>query len=316
MLTLIKTRRANNIATNNMKVNSQSQEVTRVKPYITLFIGVLSVSFAAIFIRLADAPPLVIATYRLAIASAILIPIASIKSRQSLNKLSRHDIFLILLSSVFVALHFGLWITSLSYTSIASSVVLVTAHPAFVAIISYFLWNERLDKLTTGGIAVAFIGIIFINYGGFIFGPQVILGDLLALIAGFAMGAYLIIGRQLRARIDILTYLTILYTCSAAILLLATVASGYSFFGYSTTTYVMLVLLALVPQLIGHSSLNLAVRLIPVIFVSVAILGEPVGATILGYFILDETPTANEIIGGLLILSGIFLVMRQKPRIE
>lgn len=287
-----------------------------MKPYITLFIGVLSVSFAAIFIRLADAPPLVIATYRLAIASAILIPIASIKSRQSLNKLSRHDILLILLSSVFVALHFGLWITSLSYTSIASSVVLVTAHPAFVAIISYFLWNERLDKLTTGGIAVAFIGIIFINYGGFTFGPQVILGNLLALIAGFAMGAYLIIGRQLRARIDILTYLTILYTCSAAILLLATVASGYSFFGYSTTTYIMLVLLALVPQLIGHSSLNLAVRLMPVIFVSVAILGEPVGATILGYFILDETPTANEIIGGLLILSGIFLVMRQKPRIE
>ena len=287
-----------------------------MKPYITLFIGVLSVSFAAIFIRLADAPPLVIATYRLAIASAILIPIASIKSRQSLNKLSRHDILLILLSSVFVALHFGLWITSLSYTSIASSVVLVTAHPAFVAVISYFLWNERLDKITTGGIAVAFIGIIFINYGGFTFGPQVILGNLLALIAGFAMGAYLIIGRQLRARIDILTYLTILYTCSAVMLLLATVASGYSFFGYSTTTYIMLVLLALVPQLIGHSSLNLAVRLIPVIFVSVAILGEPVGATILGYFILDETPTANEIIGGLLILSGIFLVMRQKPRIE
>ena len=287
-----------------------------MKPYITLFIGVLSVSFAAIFIRLADAPPLVIATYRLAIASAILIPIASIKSRQSLSKLSRHDILLILLSSVFVALHFGLWITSLSYTSIASSVVLVTAHPAFVAVISYFLWNERLDKITTGGIAVAFIGIIFINYGGFTFGPQVILGNLLALIAGFAMGAYLIIGRQLRTRIDILTYLTILYTCSAVMLLLATVASGYSFFGYSTTTYVMLVLLALVPQLIGHSSLNLAVRLMPVIFVSVAILGEPVGATILGYFILDETPTANEIIGGLLILSGIFLVMRQKPRIE
>jgi len=287
-----------------------------VKPYITLFIGVLSVSFAAIFIRLADAPPLVIATYRLAIASVILIPIASIKSRQSLKKLSRRDILLILLSSVFVALHFGLWITSLSYTSIASSVVLVTAHPAFVAVISYLLWHERLDKLTTGGIAVALIGIILINYGGFTFGPQVILGDLLALIAGFAMGAYLIIGRQLKSRIDILSYLTILYTCSAVILLVATFVLGYSLFGYSTTTYVMLILLALIPQLIGHSSLNLAVRLMPVIFVSAAILGEPVGATILGYFILDETPTLNEIIGGLLILGGIFLVMRRKPHLK
>ena len=287
-----------------------------MKPYLTLFIGVLAVSFAAIFIRLADAPPLVIATYRLAIASVILIPIASIKSRKSLKKLSRQDILLILLSSIFVALHFSLWITSLSYTSIASSVVLVTAHPAFVVLISYFLWGERVNKLTIGGIAVAIMGVILVNYGGFTFGSRAILGDLLALIAGFSMGAYLIIGRQLRARIDILSYLTILYTCSAIILLVATVFFGYSLFGYSTTTYVMMVLLALVPQLIGHSSLNLAVRLIPVTLVSVTILGEPVGATLLGYFILGEIPTANEIVGGLLILGGIFLVMRRKPRIE
>jgi len=287
-----------------------------VKPYVTLFVGVLSVSFAAIFIRLADAPPLVIATYRMAIASIILIPIASIKSKKSLNKLSRHDILLILLSSVFVALHFGLWITSLSYTSIASSVVLVTAHPAFVTVISYFLWGERVNKLAIGGIVVAFAGVILVNYNGFIFGSQAILGDLMALIAGFAMGAYLIIGRQLRARIDILSYLSILYTCSAVILLIATLSFGYNLFGYSNTTYLMMILLALVPQLIGHSTLNLAVRLIPVIFVSVAILGEPVGATILGYLILGEAPTANEIAGGLLILGGIFLVMRQKPRIK
>ena len=287
-----------------------------MKPYVTLFVGVLSVSFAAIFIRLADAPPLVIATYRMAIASIILIPIASIKSKKSLNKLSKNNILLILLSSVFVALHFGLWITSLSYTSIASSVVLVTVHPAFVAVISYFLWGERVNKLAIGGIVVAFAGVILVNYSGFIFGSQAILGDLMALIAGFAMGAYLIIGRQLRARIDILSYLAILYTCSAVILLIATLGFGYNLFGYSNTTYLMMILLALVPQLIGHSTLNLAVRLIPVIFVSVAILGEPVGATLLGYFILGEVPTANEIAGGLLILVGIFLVMRQKPRIE
>lgn len=287
-----------------------------MKPYITLFVGVLAVSFAATFIRLADAPPLVIATYRLAIASIILIPIAAIKSRRSLPQLSRQDILLILLSSVFVALHFGLWITSLSYTSIASSVVLVTAHPAFVAVISYFLWGERLNKLTIGGIVVAFIGVIFINYSGLTFGSQAIVGNLLALIGGFAMGAYLIVGRQLRARIDILSYLTILYTCSAVILLVATVLSGHSLFGYSPTTYLMLVLLALVPQLIGHTSINLAVRLIPVIFVSVAILGEPVGATLLGSLILGEIPTANEIVGGLFILGGIFLVMRRRPRIE
>ena len=287
-----------------------------MRPYIILFVGVLSVSFAAIFVRLADAPPLVIATYRLSIASAVLIPFTTTRSIKSLRKLARRDILLILLSSVFVALHFGLWITSLSYTSIASSVILVTSHPAFVAVISYFLWGERVNKLTIGGIVVALIGVIFVNYGGFTFGSRAILGDLLALMAGFAMGAYLIIGGQLRTRIDILGYLTIIYTCSAVILLAATMISGHSLFGYSSITYIMLMLLALVPQLIGHSCLNLAVRLIPVTFVSVAILGEPVGATLLGYLILGEIPTANEMVGGLLVLGGIFMVMRRNQRIQ
>ena len=287
-----------------------------MKSYLILLVGVLSVSFAAIFIRLADAPPLVIATYRLTIAAAILIPIASIKSKWDISKLSSHDILLILLSSVFVALHFWLWITSLSYTSITSSVILVTSHPAFVAVISYFLCGERPNKVTISGIMIAMIGVIVINYAGFTFGSQAILGDLLALIAGFAMGTYLIIGGQVRTRINILSYLTIIYTCAAIILLLTTLVLDYTLFSYSPTTYLMLILLALVPQLIGHSCLNLAVRLIPVTLVSVAILGEPVGATLLGYFILNEVPTANEIAGGFLVLGGIFTVLRRDQKIE
>lgn len=121
--------------------------MTSAKPYLVLMLGVLSVSFAAIFIRIAEAPPLVIATYRLVIASAILGPFALVRSGGLPKRLSKSDALLIMLSSVFVALHFAFWITSLSYTSIASSVVIVTSHPVFVAIISYFLWGERLNKL-------------------------------------------------------------------------------------------------------------------------------------------------------------------------
>jgi len=220
---------------------------------------------------------------------------------------------LILLSSIFVALHFALWITSLSYTSIASAVILVTAHPVFVAIISYFIWGERLTKLMVLGIGAALVGALFINLGSFALSPGALLGDVLALLAAFAMGAYLLIGRQLRERINILNYLALIYTCAAVSLLMATVVTGCSLSGYSSTTYTMIVLLALVPQLIGHSSLNLALRFMPATFVSVAILGEPVGATALGYFILGEAPTAVEILGGLLILGGIFMVLRQKP---
>ena len=282
-----------------------------MKAYLTLFIGVVAVSFAAVLIRLADAPPMVIATYRMVIAAAVLLPIASIKSMRGLKRLSKRDVFLILLSSVFVALHFGLWITSLDYTSIASSVVLVTSHPAFVAVISYLLWGERLDRLTIGGIVIAFIGIVVINYSGISFATDFILGNGLALLAAFAMGAYLIIGGQLRTRIDLLSYLALIYSGAAVFLLVATLILGYNLFGYSGQTYLMMVLLALVPQLIGHSSLNLAVRLVPVTLVSVAILGEPVGATLLGGLILGELPTVSEIVGGLLILGGIFVVLRR-----
>ena len=284
-----------------------------MKSYAALSIGVLSISFAAIFIRLAEAPPLVIAAYRMSIASIILIPITSIKYASSFKRLSKNVIVLILFSSIFIALHFGLWISSLSYTSIASSVVLVTSHPVFVALISYFLWGERVRKLTIIGIVVALTGIMLIYYSGFTISSRTIFGDLLALIASLAMGVYLIIGRQLKDSIDITSYLTIIYTSSAAILLVTAIVFGHSLIGYSHQTYLMLVLIALIPQLIGHSCLNFAVRSMPATVVSVAILGEPVGATLLGFIILNEIPTLNEIVGGFLILCGIFTVIRRKP---
>jgi len=175
---------------------------------------------------------------------------------------------------------------------------------------SFFLWRERLNRLTVGGIIVAMIGVVVINYNGLSFDHTSLLGNTLALLAAFAMGAYLIIGGQLRTRIDLLSYLTLIYSIAAIILLAVTLIMGYSLFGYSGQTYLMMVLLALVPQLIGHSSLNLAVRLVPVTLVSVAILGEPVGATLLGGLILGELPTVNETVGGVLILGGIFIVLR------
>jgi drug/metabolite transporter (DMT)-like permease len=290
--------------------------MSSIKPYFILALGVISVSFAATFIRLAEAPPLVIATYRLVIASAVLMPVTLLRKSGLPKRLSRSDVLLILLSSMFVALHFALWITSLSYTSIASSVVIVTSHPIFVAIISYFLWGERLNKIAILGIATALGGVILINYGGFILSSKAIVGDILALLAAISMGVYLIIGRQLKDRVSLMPYLSIIYTGAAAILLLVTISYGYSLFGYSGNTYLMFFLLALIPQLIGHSSLNLAVRLMPVTLVSVGILGEPVIAIALGYIILGEGITINEVIGGLLTLSGIFLVLLYKPKPE
>ena len=287
-----------------------------IRPYAILALGVISVSFAVIFIRLADAPPLVIATYRLVIASALLLPFTMMKSKRLPRRPSGSDALLMILSSLFIALHFAFWITSLSHTSIASSVVIVTSHPIFVAIISYFLWHERLNKLAILGIAVALGGVVIINYGGFTISSETIMGDLLALLAAISMGAYLIIGRQLRERVNVLPYLTTIYTGAAAMLLIATVFSGQALLGYSGMTFAMIFLLALIPQLIGHSSLNLAVRMMPVTIVSVAILGEPVIAITLGYVILGEGITVTEILGSALVLGGILMVMIYKPKME
>ncbi|HUV43932.1 MAG TPA: DMT family transporter [Dehalococcoidales bacterium] len=281
------------------------------RKYAVLTLGVISVSFAAIFIRLAEAPPLVIAAYRLCLASLVVAPMAWIRSRQELRGLSRQDVLLAMLSGAFLALHFGLWIASLSYTSVASSVVLVTANPIFVAIASYLLFRERLGRQAILGIVVCLVGAILIGYGNWRLGPQPLLGGVLALLGALAVAGYLLIGRRLRQNIGILSYTALTYSSAAVLLLVAALAFGHPLFGYSPTTYLMLVLLAVVPQLIGHTSLNWSLRFVSATLVTIAVLGEPVLATALAFAMLDEVPTVTEAIGGVLILAGIFVAFRR-----
>jgi len=284
---------------------------TMIQQYVVLAIGVVSVSFAAIFIRLAEAPPLVIATYRLCLASLILGPIAWTRSRDELRRLSRREILMALLSGAFLALHFGAWITSLSYTSVVTSVVLVTANPIFVAIASYFFFGEMLSRQTILGIVVCLIGAVLIGYGNWRLGPSQLIGGLLALLGALAAAGYLLIGRRLRQSVGLLSYTSLVYSSAGLFLLLLTLALGYPLFGYTTPTYVMLVLLAVVPQLLGHSSLNWSLRFVSATLVTIAVLGEPVGATAWAFLILDEVPTLTEIGGGILILIGIFVAFRK-----
>jgi len=281
------------------------------RQYVVLVIGVISVSFAAIFIRLADAPPLVIAAYRLCLASLLIGPVAGVRSRDELRRLARRDVIMALLSGTFLALHFGLWIASLRYTTVATSVVLVTASPVFVAIASYFFFRERLTRQTVLGIVVCLIGAVLIGWGNWRLGPDPLLGAILALLGALAVAGYLLIGRRLRQRVGLLSYASLVYSTAAVILLVSALAFGYPLFGYSTNTYVMLVLLAVVPQLLGHSSLNWSLRFVSATLVTIAVLGEPVMATALAFLILDEVPTWTEIGGGILILAGIFVAFRK-----
>jgi len=283
--------------------------------YLVLALGVVSVSFAAIFIRLADAPVLVIAAYRMMLASLLINPIAYARSRYELLHLIKAGLALPLLSGVLLALHFVLWIASLSYTTVASSVVLVTANPVFVALASHFLFREKLSRQVIVGIAVCLAGAALIGYGDWTLGLKPLFGDLLALLGAIAVAGYYLIGRRLRQTTGALSYASIVYSSAALVLLLSALALRYPLLGYSSTTYVMLVLLALIPQTVGHLSLNWSLRFVSATLVAIAVLGEPVGATVLALAILHEVPTLTQVLGGILILSGIFVAFH-KSRLQ
>jgi drug/metabolite transporter (DMT)-like permease len=273
---------------------------------LIIFIGVVSVSFAAIFIRLAEAPPLIIGSYRLLIASLILWPLTLKYSRNELRHLTLRDLWLALISGAFLGLHFGLWISSLSYTSVATSVILATSSPLFVAIASYVIFKEKITWKIITGIVVCFVGVAFIGYGNWGIGADSFIGSVLALSGALAVSGYMLIGRKLRQRMGLLVYSAIICSSAGILLLIASLVSGYPLSGYTGNTYLMMILLALVPQLLGHLSLNWSLRFVSATLVTVAVLGEPVGANIWAFFILGEKPQLFEIIGSVFILAGIF----------
>ena len=281
-----------------------------IKPYLGLAIGIVAVSFASIFIRLAEAPSLVIAASRLTIASLILAPAVLIKSKDELRDLTRQDLLLALLSGLFLGVHFATWISSLEYTSVASSVVFVSTSPMFVGLASHFLLKERVSRRMFAGIAVSVLGGIIIGYGDFGLGARELFGDFLALVGAAAVSVYLLVGRKLRRHLSLLSYIFLVYATAAVFLIAVCLVAGHTFSGYPRQTYLMFILLAAVPQIIGHSSYNWALKYLPATFVGVATLGEPIGSTILAYFILRETTTLAKIGGGALILAGIYVSSR------
>ncbi|MBN1668905.1 MAG: DMT family transporter [Anaerolineales bacterium] len=295
-----------------------------VPPILALAFAILAVSTASIFIRLAqeNAPSLVIAAGRLTLASVILAPIAWTQKRVELRSLNRGELGLALLSGFFLALHFATWISSLEYTTVASSVVLVSTVPLWVALLSPVLLKEPVTRLVLAGMALALIGGTIVgvsdactwdaaglacpSLSDFVRG-QAFLGDLLALAGAVTAAGYLLIGRKLRARVSLISYIFVVYSMAAVVLLVIMFAAGQSLYGYPAQTYLWLLLLALFPQLIGHSTYNWALGYLSAAYVSIALLGEPIGSTILAYFLLSETPTAFKIIGGILILAGIYV---------
>jgi drug/metabolite transporter (DMT)-like permease len=281
--------------------------------YAVLALGVCAVSTGAVLVRQADAPPLVIAAYRMVLASAPLLAIAVVKRRPLLPQ--RDRLALSLIAGVCLALHFAFWIASVKQTSIVTSVVLVTAQPLFVAVASGPLLGERPTATTWLGIALAAAGAAVMVLEDISSGSETLLGDLYAVLGAVFASGYFLAGRSLRAAGESwLSYVTLAYSIAAIVLVAIALGSGESFGGYEAETYLVFVALALVPQLIGHTALNRSLGYLPAVSVTIAVLGEPVGATILGAIFLDEIPSAVEVAGGLLVLGGVYVGLRTSLR--
>lgn len=280
---------------------------TNTSHYLALGIGIAAVSTGAIFARLADAHPVVIAAYRTGLATLIIAPVAWWKARDEIINLSVKDFTLAGLSGLFLALHFIAWISSLSYTSIANSVVLVNTNPLWIGLFAYFMTGDRLKASSVAGILIGVAGGAVIGAEDFAAGGEGLFGDFLALTGGICAAFYLLLGRNLRSRLSLIAYITVCYGSAAVFLWLAVLLCGLQVTGYDTGTMASFLGLALISQLAGHTSFNWALKWFSPGLIAVALLGEPVGSSILAYIIFGEKFTLLKLAGGSLILAAIYI---------
>jgi drug/metabolite transporter (DMT)-like permease len=300
----------------------------RLSPFLVLGLGIFAVSTSAVFIRLAqqEASSVAVAAYRLSIASILLLPFAW-RRRTELRALDRIKWLLLVFSGALLAVHFITWISSLAYTSVASSVVLVTTTPLWVALLSPLFLKERIPPLVWIGLVVALMGgmVVGLNdacqfssgglacpgLAGFMAG-KAFFGNGLALIGAFMAAGYMIIGRKVRPGLSITAYISVVYGVAAILLDLMAIFSGEQIGGFRPTIYLWFAALAVIPQLLGHTSYNYALGYLPAAYVSVATLAEPIGSTLLAILILSERPSVVEIIGGVVILAGIAIASMRR----
>lgn len=288
----------------------------KFNPYLALAIGVASVSASAILVKLSSASSGVIAFYRLLFTVLLMLPFFILKNFSELKALSKKDYFLSIVAGIFLAFHFILWFESLNYTSVASSTVLVTLQPLFAFVGAFLIFKERFSvrAIISGIIAIA--GSLVISWGDFQISGLALWGDILALAACALITAYLLFGQSVRKRISSTTYTFVVYGISTITLFLYVLVSEESFGPYPAIDWIYFILLAVFPNLLGHSLFNWSLKWLSTTTISMAILMEPVGASILAYFIFDEKITLTQGAGGFVIIVGLMLFLNDKKKTE
>src|SRR5690625_742797 len=277
-------------------------------PHVAIFIGVISVSTSAVLVKLAaGAPAAIIANYRLLFAVLFMLPFILLKYRNEFKLIRKKDWILSALAGIFLAIHFIFWFESLNHTSVASSVVLVTLQPFFTFLGSYLFFKERFSQAAIISMVIALLGSVIIGWGDFQIGSMALLGDILALIGAIAIACYFLIGLSVRRRLSLMTYTFVVYSMGAVTLIIYNLIAQNSLIGYSSTHWWIFIALAVIPTFFGHTLFNWALRWVSTATISMGVIFEPVGATILAYFILSEKISPSQWLGGSIVIIGLFL---------
>jgi drug/metabolite transporter (DMT)-like permease len=278
-------------------------------PYLTLCLAVLLVSFGAILVRLAAAPPLAVSFFRVAVASLLLSPFAAGEMRRSWPALTPRRQLVLLGAGAALALHFATWIASLSHTSIASSVLLVNTAPLFAVALSRLFLRERASRVVLVAIAIAFTGAAIIALSDWTGAHDSVFGDLLAVAGAVTLAAYQVVGRGLRDALPLNAYVLGVWSTAAFVLAFLALGFGVPLVGYEWRTWAAFVALAVVPTIGGHGLVNKSLRAVPAPTVGLFLLGEPVGASLLAWLVFGEVPGAGTFAGGAIVLAALALVV-------
>jgi drug/metabolite transporter (DMT)-like permease len=291
-------------------MGTRDHERASSKVYLGVTAAIVAMASSSVIITLLErsgVAPITIAFYRMALTAAILTPVALALRRTEILSLARNNVWLVVSSGFCLAVHFAAWIASLKYLPISTSVVLVSSHPFLVVLASRLFLNERPARRSLLGICIGFCGTAIVCWTGLKDLGGTLTGDALALLGAVAVVGYVIIGRRIRARVSLLTYVTPVYLICSLFLLAAVAALGARLHPYSGTDWLHFGFLALVPTIFGHTVLNWALRYVRASVVSVAFLGEPVAASLFGFILLAQVPSWSTFLGGILVLAGIYV---------
>jgi len=300
-----------------MSHEKTTQTNSSMQMYLILLAGIFAISSSSIFIRYAQAdglPSLVIAAGRLSLSGLIMTVLLRDKTITALQQLTRRDLFMAFASGLFLSLHFATWVTSLEYTSVLVSVVLVTTSPIWVALLEFIFLKMKVPRGVVIGLVIAIVGGIIIGIGGSggddantLYEGNLILGGGLALMGAITVACYWILGRSLRTTMSVGVYTWLVYSVAGVLLWIMVGVTGTPITGFDVSGYLWIIPMALFPQLVGHTSLNYAVGFLPATIVSTITQLEPIGSAILAYLLFAEVPLPLQILGSGVILGGVLL---------